>query len=144
MSWTRKQGCSLSWSKEKEALSFPMEIRLSDRMICWCFVGKNTQNRRMGKFHVLFCFLDVRIPDGRQRAAVGKKKSGSDHIFGLLRWDSQGEPFVPESGDDVRYPDESLPVKIPLLFLQYGRKGVQLWRPASLLYRFWKCSCARL
>ena len=36
-------------------------------------------------------FLDVRIPDGRQRAAVGKKKSGSDHIFGLLRWDSQGD-----------------------------------------------------
>jgi len=67
--------------------------------------------------------LDVRIPDGRQRAAVGKKKSGSDHIFGLLRWDSQGEPFVPGSGDDVRYPDESLPVKIPLLFLHMVGKA---------------------
>lgn len=70
---TRKQGCSLSWSKEKEALSFPMEIRLSDRMICWCFVGKNTQNRRMGKFHVLFCFWMCEFQTAGKELQLGKR-----------------------------------------------------------------------
>ena len=70
---SRKQGCSLSWSKEKEALSFPMEIRLSDRMICWCFVGKNTQNRRMGKFHVLFCFWMCEFQTAGKELQLGKR-----------------------------------------------------------------------
>ena len=45
-------------------------IRQDDLLV---FVGKNTQNRRMGKFHVLFCFWMCEFQTAGKELQLGKE-----------------------------------------------------------------------